>query len=398
MIESKIIAKKDYILKAAKLYGLGNVEIEALRGHLDGTAPNDFIQRRCEFLFRLYDIYCQEPDREKIKMNSDGVINLNDFSFEISKRRLDSSKIGRCWILCSNLDSFLVTTPADKSKSIKSKFIMISEKNNFLLPQIAKSMDLDAVVYYKGEYTDENGTFSTHHLTKNFLNDEETLIEGNSIIKDNPKKKRIKFESLLESTEKYVKKHYKKYKSTEDELLKARTDIRRGLIKQTFFNKFVFNENESNKKWGLIKDKNNRLRLAPLFSYDFSCGAEPIEKGHHRCINGNKEDIQTFMLKYGKETWFREWIKDFVLPFDLGSTIQAMHSQTGVVLTDEEYEYYSFLFGQMKEKVQEVVDLNYDENEIRKRKNIRTRLKEFANSSVQRAKRQFSSYDENDSR
>ena len=40
---------------------------------------------------------------------------------------------------------------------------------------------------------------------KNFLNDDETLIQGNSIIKDNPKKRRINFETQLEAVDEFVK-------------------------------------------------------------------------------------------------------------------------------------------------------------------------------------------------
>lgn len=374
-VSNNKLSKLDYIVKAAKLYGLGEVEITALRDHLSGKYENEYIERRCKYLFRLYDIYVSEEYNEHIDPDEKGIINLNDYSFEKSKRRLNKSKIGVFWILSSNLDTYLATVPPNRYTEIENKFIGISEKNNFLLPQIARQMGIDATVYYKGEFTDENGATSTHHLTKNFLYDEETLIQGNSIIKDTKKRKRINFETLLDTTDKYIRKYYKKNKLPEQDLEKARREIREGLIKQTLFNKLVFNENESNEKWGLILCSDKNLRLAPIFSYDYSAGVVPTIKTQHRVVQGSKEDIPSFMLQYSKEPWFREWIENRVLKLDLDQAIKDMVRRTGVQLTDEEENYYRFLFEKMKAKVVEVSDLNYDRDLIEK-----TRRKKLGNA------------------
>lgn len=375
------LEKLEYILKAAKLYGLGHVEIEALKNHVDGSDPNPFIERKMNYLFRLYDIY-QEDDGEKIRMNSEGIINLNDFSFEKSKRRLADSKIGEFWVIGANLDSFLATLPADRSVLVKSKFKDISEKNNFLLPQLAKSMGLPTVLYYRAKFTQSTLPKATYHLTKNFLEEaEDRFILGTDIVKDSREKKRTKLETLLETTDKYVKKHYKKHKLSDGESIRARDIIRRGLIKQSFFNKFVFNENESNQKWGLIADGNHELRLAPLYSFDYCCGAEPTGKVHRRSVNG-KEDIQTFMLKYGKEKWFRDWIEERVIPSpNVDVLAERMKNETRMVLTAEEKEYYEFMFHQLKNRVREVVDIGYDEKELSKRKRFANRMKDLRETS-----------------
>lgn len=367
-VSNNKLNKQEYIVRAAKLYGLGEVEIAALNAHLSGKSPNEYIERRCDYLFRLYDIYRSKEYNEHLNPDERGIINLNDFCFEKSKRRLADSKIGIYWILSSNLDIYLATVPPNRRTEIRNKFIGISEKNNFLLPQIARQMGLDATVYYKGKYTERNGTFSTHHLTKNFLYDEETLIQGNSIVKDNPKRKRINFELLLETTDRYIKKYYKKNKLPEEDSERVREEIRKGLIKQTLFNKLVFNENESNSKWGLIIGKDKNLRLAPIFSYDYSAGVEPTGKVHHRAIQGSREDIASFMLQYSKEKWFREWIDKKVLTLDLDRAISDMTRITGVELNDEETKYYKFLIEKMKAKVTEVCDLDYDRELVEKTK------------------------------
>lgn len=363
------LSKQEFILKAAKLYGLGEVEIGALESHLDGSMPNDFIVRRAEALFRLYETYKTNNYSDKFDKNENGIINLNNYSFEISKRRLTDSKIGKFWIISSNLEAFLsVTTPQDTSSDVKEKFVSISEKNNFLLPQIARQMGIDATVYYKGEYTDQYGTFSTHHLTKNFLYDEETLIQGNSIIKADPNKRRISVEALLDSTDKYLKRYYKKNELPLEDLQKAREEIRRGLIKQTFFNKLFFNANECNEKWGLIVGKDKNLRLAPIFSYDYFAGVEATGRKQHRVVQGNREDIESFMITFSKEPWFKSWVKNSVLTMNFDKAKADMERVTGISLSDEEEKYYSYVLQKMYPKVLDVCNLDYNRELVEKNK------------------------------
>lgn len=369
------LSKKEYIIKAAKLYGLADVEIEGLENHLNGTMPNEFIERRCAALFRLYEIYNSTEYNERIDPDADGLINLNDYAFEISKRRLADSKIGKFWILSSNLEAYLATVPANMSLEIESQYLNISEKNNFLIPQLAKQMGIDATIYYKGEYTNEerDGEVEKFHLTRNFLKDNETLVRGSSFIKCNPNRLMLDLDKILEITDKYVKKHYKKHKLPQQDLESARKEIRQGLIKQTIFNKIVFNENESNEKWGLIIGEDNKLRLAPLFSYDFCANVKTIGRMQHRVVNGNKEYIEDFILRYSKELWFKDWIEGTVLDLDLDKAISDMERKTGVTLTDEEKEYYNFaIMEKMHSKVVNVSDLNYDEQLVvqEKKKNL----------------------------
>lgn len=395
MAEKK--TKKDYILEAAKLYGLGEVEINALRNHLDGSQPNDFIVRKTEFLFRLYEVYKSTEYNDKIDTDDNGIIQLNDYAFEVSQRRLADSKIGTGWILSSNLEAFLITNEPDYHSKIKAKFLKLADTNNFLLPQIARQMGLDATIYYRGEHTDSSGSISTFHLTKNFLKGEETLIQGDSIVKENSNKRRvnrINFESLLEATDKYVKKYYKKHKFSADEMKKAREEIRQGLIKQTLFNKLVFNENESNQKWGLIIQADKRLRLAPLFSYDYCAGVEMLDKAPHRVVDGRKEDIESFMLEYGKEPWFRKWISSSVLPLDFEKAVQDMTKKTSITLSDEEKEYYRFFINKMYSKIALVHDLNFNKElvEANKKGKLKEKITRIKNAvSGKKSVKSFSS-------
>lgn len=399
--------KQEYILEAAKLYGLGEVEINALRNHLDGSQPNDFIVRKTEFLFRLYEVYKSTEFNDKIDTDENGIIKLNDYAFEVSKRRLADSKIGTAWILSSNLEDFLITNAPDYHSKIKSKYLKLAETNNFLLPQIAKQMGLDATVYYRGEYTDYTDSFYTFHLTKNFLRGEETLIQGDSIVKENSKKRkttRVNFEALLEATDKYVKRYYKKHKLSQEDMKRAREEIRQGIIKQTIFNKMVFNQNESNQKWGLIIEPDKSLRLAPLYSYDYCAGVEMVDKSSHRVIDGKKEDIESFMLEYGKEPWFRNWISSSVLPLDIEKAMNDMERKTGISLSDEEKEYYRFFINKMHTKIVSVHNFGYNRELVEESKKVKLgdkvkKVKRKVSGRVKEGVRKvFPNYDSEDGR
>ena len=195
-------------------------------------------------------------------------------------------------------------------------------------------------------------------------------------IKDKQDKLMLDFNNILEETDKYVKRHYRKYKLPQEELENTRREIREGLIKQTLFNKIVFNENESNEKWGLIIGEDNRLRLAPLFSYDFCANVQTINKTQHRVVRKNKEYIEDFILEYSKEPWFKKWIENAVLNLDLDKAILDMERITGVTLTDQEKDYYNFsIMEKMHSKIVNVSDLNYNEQLVvqEKKKNLTMR-------------------------
>lgn len=350
------LTKKEYILKAAKLYGLSNFEIEALEKHITGEVPNDFIERRNIRLFQMYEVYQSKEYNDRMDTDENGIINLDDYSFIVSKRRLLDSKIGEFWVISSNLDCFLATRP--HSDNIKERFSKISEKNNFLLPQIAKQMNIPATVYYKGKYVSEKEN-KLSFLTKNFIQAGENVVKGDTIYRRKKDRRRVSFEAILESADKYVKKYYKKHKLPTEDLEKTREDIRRGLIKQTIFNKIAFNDNESNEKWGIIVSEDNKLRLAPLFSYDYCSGVVTSTKSHHRVLKRRKEDIESFMLEFGDEEWFRNWIRDEVIPLDINKAISDMESETGVKLTQEEEEYYKFTFEKTHSRAVDAFNRNF---------------------------------------
>jgi hypothetical protein len=108
--------------------------------------------------------------------------------------------------------------------------------------------------------------------------------------------------------------------------------------------------------------KDHRLRLAPLFSYDFCANVKTLSKMQHRVVNKNKEYIEDFILHFSDESWFKEWIDSTVVNMDLEKAAKSMEKTTGVTLTDAEMEYYNYaIMEHMHSRVVNASDLNYDE-------------------------------------
>ena len=271
------------------------------------------------------------------------------------------------WIISSNLEAFLMVKPAEE-RDINYQYKDISEKNNFLMPFIAKQLGIDSTVYYKAVNKDGSSLF----LTKNFINEDESIIRGSTIVKGLFNRKSIDLNKLIEGTNKFIKKHYKKYKLPESDMKEAQKLIRQGLIKQTVFSKLVFNQNEGNSLWGLVEGKDHRLRLAPIFNYDYCANVQPTEKKPYRTIN-KKETLEDFILHYSKELWFKEWIEKDLVNLDLNNAQRSMEKKTGISLTDTELEYYNFvIMEKMHSKVVKISDLDFDQEKVQRniRKNV----------------------------
>ena len=187
MEEKKVgkISKKEYILRAASLLGVSDIEITALEKDLDGTVPNDYIRRRCKYLFDLYDIYMSKEFNDHIDPDDDGLISLDDYAYRISKKGLSDSNVGDFWIVSSNLDVYVAKNLPKKSSDINENYYEISEKNNFLMPVLAKQIGIDATIFYKGtktKYFAGAGPTSCNYveqenylLTRNFIKENESL-------------------------------------------------------------------------------------------------------------------------------------------------------------------------------------------------------------------------------
>ena len=368
--------EQKYILKAAKLKGVSEVEIEGLRKHFSGERPNDFVVRRNSDLFKLLDKK-KKSKKGLIKSKDEAYINLDNVI--VSKPETEMSGIHK--ILTPGLTTFISkpTTYVDKD----SKFHDLARKNQLFLPYVAKAFGVKSATFLEVELENgKNKQNGVRHITQDLLENEERVIKGTDVLKlsyDTEKKqkkektqpKKISMNSLLEKTDKFVKKFCKKEKVSEENSKIMRESIRRGLIKQTFINKLVLNDDESNLKWGIVK-KGKGLSLLPLHDFEYCAGVmKSGETPTRRVVNntgpiGGREDIQSFMLFFGKEKWFRSWVTEKIQSFSINDVFELAKRESNVELTKNEKDYYTVVLDKTLSLAKEVIEVNFDENKFGK--------------------------------
>ena len=370
-------AEQKYILKAAKLKGVPEVEIEGLRKHFSGEMPNDFVVRRNADLFKLLDKRRKSKKGLIKKSKDEAYINLENVI--VSTPDTGISHVHQ--ILTPGLTTFISKPVTNIDK--KSKFHDLARKNQLVLPHVANAFGVKAATFLEVEL--ENGDSDKtifRHITQDLVEQEESFITGIKILKLNQDKeknrKNYKFQSkkmgmnsLLEKTDKFVRKFCKKEQISEKEAQVMREDIRKELIKQTFINKLVLNDDESNQKWGILKSGKN-LNLLPLHNFEYCAGVINSEEIPTRRVVSNtgpfggREDIQSFMLFFGKEKWFRAWVIDKIQNFSIDNVFEKATQNSNVELTENEKEYYSTVLDKTLSLAKEVIEVNFDEKQFGK--------------------------------
>lgn len=365
-----------YLVAAGKIYGKGPVELDGLvymltNGDIDF---DNWIIRRNEVLFDLYEKYRSNSFPNDFRMNSHGIYAPKDEEYVLSKERQNkwstiqgTSQPGVGWIMTPSLDYFMVSPNAKSSHEVIEKYQNLAEKNSFLLPQIAKQLDIPATVYYRGIIRKGKDKRKVH-LSKNFIGPEEIYLAGYGIVESKRRRdNKVPFKSVLDSTRRAMLEEESRRGISEEDTLARYEEIRRGLIKQTFFNKLTLNDDESNDTWGLIRGTDYRYRLAPLRCFEPSCGARATGyngKGCHRTASNGYDDIQSFLLEFSKEDWFRDWIENSVLSIDLDKAFEDASRESMTSFSPKERDYYGEVFDKMLGKVRDVFELDYDHDEV----------------------------------
>lgn len=366
----KLTDEEKYILKAAKLKGLAAVEIDGLKRHFTGEAPNEFVVRRNPDLFELL---------EKKKKEKQGFIRETDNPYidmdNVLVSRIDIYHPGTRRIVTPSLTSY-ITKPATYVKE-NSKFHELSIKNELFLPFVAKAFDVSTLTFMTvAVENDELEGDEVQHVTKNFIGTSDKFIPGYKILTSGNKKdsgkslpKKIGMSFLLDKTDKYIKKLGKKLKVPEESLKAKRGEIRRELIRQTFINKLLLNDNESNGNWGIILHEDG-MSLSPMFGFEYCAGVMDLRELPTRRVVGNigklggREDIQSFMITYGKEEWFRTWVTEALSRFDIERAFEAAETKANVEFSEQEKDYYRAVLDKTFSLAREVVDVDFDESKF----------------------------------
>ena len=120
---------------------------------------------------------------------------------------------------------------------------------------------------------------------------------------------------------------------------------------------------------GLIV-KDQEISLSPLFGFEYCAGVMDLKELPTRRVVGNfgrvggREDIQSFMIVYGKEEWFRTWVKENLKSFDIEETFSIAEAKSNVTFTDQEKDYYRAVLDKTISLAKEVVDVDFDESKF----------------------------------
>lgn len=304
--------------------------------------------------------------QEEVTDNNEKIDELiNTLGIEISKLYgVDTSK-----------ESIELIQSALK-ETIKTDHRDIGEKNNFVMPQLAKQLGIDTATFYKSMDAREKVKVESltdniveilrrdhlvddtkYFLVKNFLNSGERYISADTFLPSSRKgSKTVDMSTILQSSEKYVKSHYEENGFSLKEAQDALEGIRRGIIKQSLFDKLTLNKNSSNKNWGLVLSSDNSLKLAPLHYFKSYANSGEMKKA--RTVRKNREDISDFILEYCDEEWFRDWLKNSVGTLSLDQAIANTYMSTRVELNSAEKDYYSLmLYGESEGQVTDINEL-----------------------------------------
>lgn len=184
----------------------------------------------------------------------------------------------------------------------------ISKYNPILVPEIARQFLLEAAQYYivtraKGKRASKIDLM----LTTDFRDEEqeEELIEGKYICGAE-----LKTSQIIEKQQEYLMEHNA---SPEDMEM-----VRRNFIKQTIFNKFIEQTDENNGNWGIVKNKNGRFKLAPIYDLDCTCGVSLKGYGITKriCDNG-RDDLDSIVMQYKDEPCLQEYMKYVIQNFSI---------------------------------------------------------------------------------
>ena len=67
------------------------------------------------------------------------------------------------------------------------------------------------------------------------------------------------------------------------------------------------------------------------------------------------------MLVYGKEPWFRSWVKDGIESFDIKTIFKVSEEKSNTVFSDQEREYYTAVLDKTISLVREVIEVDFNE-------------------------------------
>ena len=107
-----------------------------------------------------------------------------------------------------------------------------------------------------------------------------------------------------------------------------------------------------------------------MFGFEYCAGVMDLRELPTRRVVGNigklggREDIQSFMITYGKEEWFRTWVTEALSRFDIERAFEAAEAKANVEFSEQEKDYYRAVLDKTFSLAREVVDVDFDESKF----------------------------------
>lgn len=301
--------------------------------------------------------------KDYFDIDKEGNIILDFKRYYKSERDIDSYATCLSWIMLDTSKMALIKNFFGDiyRNRLSIDEYNLSKYNNILIPEIARQFQNDSAQYYFAKKQDSKNTYL---LTMNFLQEElqEELIEGNDIllddISDNEEKLQrqaiteLKISTILEKISNYL---IKNNCNRED-----KENIEKGFIKQTIFNKFIGQTDENNGNWGIIKDKYNRFRIAPIYDVDCSCNVNKLAKKERKSDN-EKTDIESVIMQYKDLPWLKNYIEEVINNFNIQKAFEQSEENTNIIIEQKEKQIYTEFFAQRIEMLENAYSKCYRE-------------------------------------
>ena len=256
------------------------------------------------------------------------------------------------WYMLDNMDMVLVKNIfGDIYRNLNEEKYNFSKYNAIIIQYLSKQFGIKSAKYYLA--TEKGNTRLTYIITPSFLNKDEKLVEGNSILKDPME---LNIDKILKQIEEYGK---EKNYNIEDIV-----SIKHDFLKQTIFNKFVMQSDENNGNWAIIEDKIN-AKFSPIYDYDCSCGVETKNK-HLRSTNNGSTELKDVLEQYKDEKWLQKYVKRAISKVDFDKIIDNIEDD-GIKIEEKVLNRYRKFSNERKVELEKSYNDVYEQKEVEER-------------------------------
>lgn len=290
--------------------------------------------------------------KEYYKQDKNGRIILDMKRTTESAIDISSYSTPKGWYMLDNMDMVLVKNIfGDVYRNLSEENYNFSKYNAIVMQYLSKQFGIKSAQYYLA--MEKSNPRLTYIITPSFLNKNEKLVEGNSILRDPME---LNIDEILKQIESYGK---EKNYNIEDIV-----SIKHEFLKQTIFNKFVMQSDENNGNWAVVEDGINAT-FSPIYDYDCSCGVETKSK-HLRRANNDSTEMKDVLEQYKEEKWLQKYVKDAILKIDFEKVIEDMEDD-GINIEEKTLNNYRKFFAERKIELEQSYNDVYEQKELEER-------------------------------